>query len=69
MSSLGTLDMVELRIPRTVPERFEGRPCTKHNPPVTLMRTTAEIGPAQIAEKLFGGLGLRPCSCRWEAYR
>ncbi|MGH7529572.1 MAG: Tm-1-like ATP-binding domain-containing protein, partial [Gemmatimonadales bacterium] len=39
--SLGALDMVNFGAPDTVPERFAGRTLYRHNPSVTLMRTTA----------------------------
>jgi uncharacterized protein (UPF0261 family) len=40
--SLGALDMVNFGPPETVPERFRGRRFYRHNPSVTLMRTTPE---------------------------
>jgi uncharacterized protein (UPF0261 family) len=40
--SLGALDMVNFGPMETVPERFRGRLLYKHNPTVTLMRTTPE---------------------------
>lgn len=53
--SCGALDMVNFHAMETVPERFKDRNLYKHNPTVTLMRTTAdecrEIG-KKIAEKL-----------------
>ncbi len=53
--SLGALDMVNFGPIDTVPERFRGRNLYKHNPTVTLMRTTpeecAELGRI-IAQKL-----------------
>lgn len=53
--SCGALDMVNFHAEDTVPERFRGRTLYRHNPNVTLMRTTAEecseIG-RRIAEKL-----------------
>jgi uncharacterized protein (UPF0261 family) len=53
--SLGALDMVNFGPMDTVPERFRGRTLYKHNPTVTLMRTTpeecAELG-RMIARKL-----------------
>jgi uncharacterized protein (UPF0261 family) len=53
--SCGALDMVNFRAMETVPESFRGRKLYRHNPNVTLMRTTpeecAEIG-RRIAEKL-----------------
>lgn len=53
--SVGALDMVNFGPIDTVPEQFKNRKLYKHNPTVTLMRTTAEevkeIGEA-IASKL-----------------
>ncbi len=53
--SCGALDMVNFGAMETVPEAFRSRNLYKHNPTVTLMRTTAEecaeIG-RRIAEKL-----------------
>jgi uncharacterized protein (UPF0261 family) len=40
--SLGALDMVNFGAIETVPEAFKGRTLYKHNPTVTLMRTTPE---------------------------
>ena len=55
VGSVGALDMVNFWAMETVPERFRGRKLYKHNPNVTLMRTTPEecreIG-RWIAEKL-----------------
>ncbi len=55
VGSVGALDMVNFWAMETVPERFRGRKLYKHNPNVTLMRTTAddcrEIG-NWIAQKL-----------------
>ncbi len=55
VGSVGALDMVNFWAMETVPERFRSRKLYKHNPNVTLMRTTAEecrqIG-RWIAEKL-----------------
>jgi uncharacterized protein (UPF0261 family) len=55
VGSCGALDMVNFWAMDTVPERFRSRNLHRHNPNVTLMRTTAEenarIG-AFIAEKL-----------------
>jgi uncharacterized protein (UPF0261 family) len=42
VGSLGALDMVNFWAPETVPERYRGRQLYRHNPQVTLMRTTAE---------------------------
>lgn len=53
--SVGALDMVNFNAIETVPTKFEGRNFYKHNPTVTLMRTTVEenklIG-KKISEKL-----------------
>jgi uncharacterized protein (UPF0261 family) len=55
VGSLGALDMVNFWAMDSVPERFRSRKLYRHNPNVTLMRTTTaecrEIG-AWIAEKL-----------------
>jgi uncharacterized protein (UPF0261 family) len=40
--SCGALDMVNFHAMETVPQRFKGRNLYKHNPTVTLMRTTAD---------------------------
>ncbi len=42
VGSCGALDMVNFGAFDTVPERFKSRKLYKHNPTVTLMRTTAE---------------------------
>ncbi|WEZ84674.1 Tm-1-like ATP-binding domain-containing protein [Rhizobium sp. 32-5/1] len=46
VGSVGALDMVNFWAPETVPERYAGRLFYRHNPNVTLMRTT----PAECAE-------------------
>jgi uncharacterized protein (UPF0261 family) len=55
VGSVGALDMVNFWAPETMPERYRARKIHRHNPQVTLMRTTAaenrEIG-AWIAERL-----------------
>lgn len=55
VGSVGALDMVNFWAPETVPERYAGRLFYRHNPNVTLMRTTsaecAHIG-RWIGEKL-----------------
>ena len=55
VGSVGALDMVNFWGPDSVPEKYRGRLLHRHNPQVTLMRTTAEeclmIG-AWIAERL-----------------
>jgi uncharacterized protein (UPF0261 family) len=56
----GALDMVNFGPPETVPPQFEGRLFYRHNPTVTLMRTTpdesAELG-RQVAAKLNAARG------------
>jgi len=42
VGSAGALDMVNFWTPETVPAQFDGRTLYKHNPQVTLMRTTPE---------------------------
>ena len=42
IGSVGALDMVNFAAPETVPERYAGRLLYRHNPHVTLMRTTPE---------------------------
>jgi uncharacterized protein (UPF0261 family) len=42
VGSCGALDMVNFWAPDTVPERYRGRTFHRHNPNVTLMRTTPE---------------------------
>jgi uncharacterized protein (UPF0261 family) len=58
--SLGALDMVNFGPVETVPTRFKGRTLYRHNPMVTLMRTTpeecAELG-RTIARKLNAATG------------
>jgi uncharacterized protein (UPF0261 family) len=58
--SLGALDMVNFGPIDTVPERFRGRNLYKHNPTITLMRTTPEecreLG-RRIARKLNAATG------------
>ena len=55
VGSVGALDMVNFWAPETMPPHYAGRLFYKHNPNITLMRTTAEecraIG-AWIGEKL-----------------
>jgi uncharacterized protein (UPF0261 family) len=55
VGSVGALDMVNFWGPEAVPDRFRQRKLHRHNPQVTLMRTTAaechEIG-AWIADRL-----------------
>jgi uncharacterized protein (UPF0261 family) len=42
VGSCGALDMVNFGAPETVPERYQGRKFYRHNPQITLMRTTVE---------------------------
>jgi len=55
VGSVGALDMVNFRAFDTVPEKYRGRNLYRHNPQVTLMRTTVEENRKMgewIAEKL-----------------
>ncbi len=58
--SVGATDMVNFHAPETVPEEFRNRKLYRHNPSVTLMRTTAEecvrIG-TDIGHKLSAAKG------------
>src|SRR6185503_6109270 len=58
--SVGALDMVNFGAPETIPAQFRERRLYRHNPTVTLMRTTPEecrtIG-ARIAEQLNRATG------------
>lgn len=47
--SVGALDMVNFGAPETVPERYRDRRFYRHNPQITLMRTTPEEN-ARMAE-------------------
>lgn len=42
VGSCGALDMVNFGAPSTIPEKYAGRLFYKHNPQITLMRTTPE---------------------------
>jgi len=58
--SLGALDMVNFGPPETVPEKFRGRRFYKHNPTVTLMRTTPDENDRlgkEIAQKASAAKG------------
>lgn len=58
--SVGALDMVNFGPPESVPARFAGRRLLRHNPQVTLMRTTAEESAALgaiVAERLRAARG------------
>jgi uncharacterized protein (UPF0261 family)/ABC-type branched-subunit amino acid transport system ATPase component len=55
VGSVGALDMVNFAAPETVPERYRNRTFYKHNPSITLMRTTVEENRAMgrwIGERL-----------------
>ncbi len=55
VGSCGALDMVNFAAPETVPDKFRDRNLYRHNPQVTLMRTTAEENAAMgrwIGERL-----------------
>jgi len=55
VGSCGALDMVNFGAFETVPEKFRGRNLYRHNPQITLMRTTAEENTAMgrwIGERL-----------------
>jgi uncharacterized protein (UPF0261 family) len=58
--SVGALDMVNFHAPETVPERFRDRLFYRHNPTVTLMRTTpaenAQLG-QEIGRKISASRG------------
>lgn len=49
--SVGALDMVNFRAPETIPDKFRDRRFYRHNPTVTLMRTTPEEN-AQLGEEI-----------------
>ena len=55
--STGALDMVNFGPYETVPKEFSGRNLYKHNPSVTLMRTTVEEN-IQIADRLAEKLNM-----------
>jgi uncharacterized protein (UPF0261 family)/ABC-type branched-subunit amino acid transport system ATPase component len=55
VGSCGALDMVNFGAPDTVPEKYRGRLLYRHNPQITLMRTTPEENAAMgrwIGDKL-----------------
>lgn len=54
--SVGALDMVNFGAPETVPERYRDRSFYRHNPQVTLMRTTAEEN-AELGRLIAAKLG------------
>ena len=60
VGSVGALDMVNFWAPETVPEKYRERKLHRHNPQVTLMRTTADENRAdrqvdrRAAEPLHG---------------
>ncbi len=55
----GALDMVNFGPPDTIPAAFAGRKFYRHNPQVTLMRTTVEEN-RQLGEIIAGKLNLAP---------
>jgi uncharacterized protein (UPF0261 family) len=58
--SVGALDMVNFGPPDTVPEKYRGRRFYRHNPTVTLMRTTPEENDQlgkQLAERACAASG------------
>jgi uncharacterized protein (UPF0261 family) len=58
--SVGALDMVNFGPPETIPEKYRDRKFYRHNPTVTLMRTTPEELDAlgkEIAEKASAAAG------------
>lgn len=55
--SVGALDMVNFHAMDTVPEQFRHRNLYKHNPTVTLMRTTPEEC-AEIGKRIAGKLNM-----------
>ena len=62
--SVGALDMVNFGPWETVPEQFAQRNLYRHNPTVTLMRTTTEEN-KQIGETIASKINLStgPCVC------
>ncbi|MCD8316355.1 MAG: Tm-1-like ATP-binding domain-containing protein [Eggerthellaceae bacterium] len=60
--STGALDMVNFGPYDTVPEQFMGRNLYKHNPTVTLMRTTVDEN-RQIAQAIANNVNLSDGSC------
>jgi uncharacterized protein (UPF0261 family) len=58
--SVGAIDMVNFWAPETIPEKFRQRKFHRHNPTVTLMRTTVEENARlgnEIASKVAGSQG------------
>jgi uncharacterized protein (UPF0261 family) len=49
--SVGALDMVNFHAPETIPDKFRPRRFYRHNPVVTLMRTTPQEN-TQLGEEL-----------------
>lgn len=64
VGSVGALDMVNFWAPETVPERYAGRLFYRHNPNVTLMRTTPAES-AQIGRWIGERLNLCPGPVRF----
>ncbi len=58
VGSCGALDMVNFWAPETVPDRYAGRRFYRHNPNVTLMRTTPEE-----CRAIGGFIGARLSAC------
>jgi len=61
VGSVGALDMVNFWAPDTVPARDRGRTLYRHNPNVTLMRTTAEE-----CRRIGGWIGSKLNACEGE---
>jgi uncharacterized protein (UPF0261 family) len=58
--SVGALDMVNFHAPETIPDRFRARRFYRHNPTVTLMRTTPQENERlgeEIARKVSASTG------------
>lgn len=64
VGSCGALDMVNFGAPDTVPQRYRERLFYRHNPQVTLMRTSVEENRA-IAEFIAGKLNACPGQVRF----
>jgi uncharacterized protein (UPF0261 family) len=64
IGSVGAVDMVNFGPPETVPERYRARNLYRHNPHVTLMRTTAQEC-AEIGRWIAGRLNLMEGAVRF----
>ena len=53
---MGALDMVNFGAPDTVPAQFRDRLLYRHNPTVTLMRTTPERSAGEIGRRIAAQL-------------